>query len=190
MKVGNITKRGKASWRIKIELNRDPVTGKRRMYWETVTGTRDNAKAKLVELRNRMNQGERIEPSDLTLAGYLRAWLAAPGGVTPKTAERYRQLSEQQIIPHLGTIALDKLTAGDVQDWHVKLLASGGKGGRPLSARTVGHAHRLLHHALARALQAQQVFRNVASIVKPPKVEERDQDSHGAADRRDARAAS
>ena len=174
MKLGNITKRGNASWRIKIELERDAITGKRRMYWETVTGTRDKAKARLVELRNRMRIGERIEPSDLTLETYLRAWLSAPAGITPKTAERYRQLSEQQIIPHLGTLELHKLTAGDVQDWHVKLLASGGKGGRPLSSRTVGHAHRLLHHALERALQAQRVFRNVASIVRPPKVEEKE----------------
>ncbi len=174
MKLGNITKRGTASWRIKIELERDPVTGKRRHYWETINGTRDKAKAKLVELHNRMRVGERIEPSDLTVGAYLRAWLAAPAGLTPKTAERYRQLSEQQIIPHLGSIALEKLAAGDVQDWHVKLLASGGKGGRPLSARTVGHAHRLLHHALERALQAQRVFRNVAGIVRPPKVEEKE----------------
>jgi integrase len=174
MKLGNITKRGKSSWRIKIELERDPVTGKRRHYWETVTGTREKAKEKLVELRNKMRVGERIEPSDLTVETYLRSWLAAPAGLTPKTAERYRQLSEQQIIPHLGAIALHKLGAGDVQDWHVKLLASGGKDGRALNARTVGHAHRLLHHALERALQAQRVFRNVASIVKPPKVEEKE----------------
>ena len=30
--TGNITKRGKNSWRIKIELDRDPETGKRRNH--------------------------------------------------------------------------------------------------------------------------------------------------------------
>ena len=36
MKLGNITKRGKNSWRIKIELPRDPVTGERRAHFETI----------------------------------------------------------------------------------------------------------------------------------------------------------
>src|SRR5262245_34193441 len=71
--------------------------------------------------------------------------------VSPKTRERYRQLAEQQLIPHFGTVLLQKLRPARVEEWHAKLLRSGGKGGRPLSARTVGHAHRVLHRALARA---------------------------------------
>jgi integrase len=51
------------------------------------------------------------------------------------------------------------------------LLKSGGKDNRPLSARTVGHAHRVLHRALARAAAAEIVARNVASAISPPKVE-------------------
>jgi hypothetical protein len=39
-----------------------------------------------------------------------------------------------------------------VEKWHETLLTSGGKDGKPLSARTVGHAHRLLHKALQRAV--------------------------------------
>ena len=72
-------------------------------------------------------------------------------GLSLKTTERYGELAEQQIIPHLGATALQKLTPAQIQDWHATLLASGGKNGRPLSARTVGHAHRVLHTALARA---------------------------------------
>ena len=83
-------------------------------------------------------------------------------------------MAEQQIYPHLGDVALQKLTPAHVQTWHATLLASGGKNGRPLSARTVGHAHGVLHTTLARAAQGQLVFRNVASFIKPPKVEEKE----------------
>jgi integrase len=58
-----------------------------------------------------------------------------------------------------------------VAEWHATLLASGGVGGRPLSARTVGHAHRVLHRGLERALQLELVGRNVAHAIRPPRVE-------------------
>jgi integrase len=46
-----------------------------------------------------------------------------------------------------------------------------GKDGRSLSARTVGHAHRVLHRALERAVENETLSRNVASVIRPPKVE-------------------
>jgi len=72
-----------------------------------------------------------------------------PHGLAGKTAERYLQLIEAQIIPYLGAIVLQKLKPAHIADWHDKLVGSGGKDGRPLSARTVSHAHRVLHRALA-----------------------------------------
>ena len=89
--------------------------------------------------------------------------------LSPKTLERYRQLAEQQIIPHLGHIILQKLRPAQVAEWHDTLLKSGGKGGRPLSRRTTGHAHRVLHRAYERALRLEIVFRNPAHAVRPPK---------------------
>jgi len=59
-----------------------------------------------------------------------------------------------------------------VQDWHNTLLKSGAKNGKPLSARTVGHAHRVLHRALQRAVESEVLARNVASAISPPRVEE------------------
>ena len=55
-----------------------------------------------------------------------------------------------------------------VEQWHGTLLGQG------LSARTVGHAHRLLARVLAYAVENGTLARNVAAIRKPPKVEERE----------------
>lgn len=176
--TGNITKRGERSFRIKVELDRDPQTGKRRYHLETVKAApgepvgkaRARAKARLVELQHELHRGEYVERSRVTLETYMRNWLAAPVGLNPKTLERYRQLAEQQVYPHLGSIELQKLSESHLQDWHGKLLAGGGKGGRPLAPQTVRHAHRLVHTALARALRGKLVLRNVASEVAAPKV--------------------
>jgi integrase len=101
----------------------------------------------------------------------LRNWLDGATHLTPKTLERYRELAEQQIIPHLGTVLLQRLRPAQIQRWHGVLRQQGGEGGRALSARTVGHAHRVLHAALARAANAEIVGRNVAAVVHPPRVE-------------------
>jgi integrase len=140
----------------------------------TVRGRRQDAERELTRLLSGADSGTLVEPSTTTVAKYLLDWLDGRHGLSPKTAERYRQLAEQQIIPHVGTIRLQKLRPQHVQDWHEKLLESGGKNGRPLSARTVGHAHRVLHRALARAVSSEAVSRNVASAISPPRVETRE----------------
>ena len=52
--------------------------------------------------------------------------------------------------------------------WHEKLLKSGSRKGRQLAARTVGHAHRVLHRALERAVETEVFALNVAAVISPP----------------------
>ena len=58
-----------------------------------------------------------------------------------------------------------------MQEWHETILKTGGKDGKPLSARTVGHAHRVLYKALQRAVENETLSRNVASAISSPKVD-------------------
>jgi len=168
---GNITRRGERSWRLKFEGGeRDQNTGRRTRY-VTVRGTKRDAQRELTRLLAAVDNGTVVDPSRVTVAEYLRDWLQQADHLANKTRSRYRQLAEQQVIPHLGATPLQKLRPAHIADWHAGLLRSGGQDGRPLSARTVGHAHRLLHTALARAAQLELVGRNVASMVHPPKVD-------------------
>ena len=167
---GNITRRGKNSWRLKFEAGeRDPVTGKRRTRFVTVRGSKKDAQRELIRLLAEVENGTAVDPSRVTVSEYLRGWLDSDCDLSPKTLERYRQLVDQQIVPHLGPSLLQKLRPAQVHDWHVILLKSGGKDGRPLSARTVGHAHRVLHRGFERALRLEIVGRNPARVVPPPK---------------------
>jgi integrase len=168
---GSIVRRGRSSWRVKFDLA-DSGEGKRQTRYVTVRGHRQDAERELARLISAAHAGTLVEPAKVTIAEYLRSWLAGPHGLAGKTAERYAQLAEQQIIPHLGAGALQKLRPAHIADWHAKLLTAGGQDGRPLSARTVGHAHRVLHRALERALKSELVARNVAHAIKPPKVEQ------------------
>lgn len=179
---GSITRRGRNSWRVKFDLEPDARTGKRRTKYATVRGKRADAERELTRLLASVDGGTFVEPATVTVAEHLRAWLgrmepgssappAPPTGISPKTAERYRQLAEAQIVPHLGNVRLQKLRPAHVHEWHETLLQSGSKRGKPLAARTVGHAHRVLHRLLARAVGVELLSRNVAAAVPPPKVE-------------------
>jgi integrase len=176
MSRGNITRRGRNSWRIRFDLDAD-ATGQRRRHYATVHGKRQDAQRELTRLLGAAHAGTLVEPSSTTVADYLRSWLDGAHGLAGKTLERYRQLAEQQIIPHLGAIALQKLRPAHIADWHATLLRAGGRDGAPLSARTVGHAHRVLYGALARATKSELLLRNVAAVIAPPKAEQREIDS-------------
>jgi integrase len=171
MTAGHIRRRGKDSWELKFDVGIDG-SGQRKTRYASVKGTKRKAQQELTRLLAAADGGTLGEPSKTSVEAYLRGGMDGSHGLAGKTAERYRQLIDAQIIPHLGAIALQKLKPAHIADWHDKLIAGGGKDGRPLSARTVCHAHRVLHRALARATKIELVSRNVATAVRPPKVEE------------------
>src|SRR5262249_43151061 len=90
----------------------------------------------------------------------------------PRSHERYAELCRKNLTPLLGGLALTKLQPAHISQAYAKALTSGrrdGQGG--LSARTVGHMHRVLHEALQHAVRWRMLPRNPAADVKPPKVE-------------------
>src|SRR5262249_51900521 len=126
--AGNITRRGKNSWRLKYEGGeRDPATGKRKTAYETVRGTRRDAQRMLTERLAAIDNGTAVDPSRITVAEQIRTWLDGATHLAHKTRKRYRALAEQQIIPHLGAITLQRLRPAQVTDWHTTLLRAGGK---------------------------------------------------------------
>ena len=142
---GNITKRGKSSWQLKFDVS--SVNGKRQQRYATVRGTYKDAQKELARLLGAADPGSLPDPTSVTLAEYLRSRLNGPLGLSPKTLERYRELGERQIIPHLGGTKLQKLKPEHVQTWHGTLIGQG------LSSRTIGHAHRVLRLVLQCAVK-------------------------------------
>jgi integrase len=164
---GNITRRGKNSWRIKFDVEGAP--GARQTRFVTVRGTKKEAQVEAAKIIAASSKGEYVEPSKATVAEFVRGrvdqWEAA-GGITARTAKRYRQLVEHQIAPHLGAKLLQKLTRLDVEGWHTALRTDG------LAARTIGHAHRVLGKALRDAERDDLVSRNVCKLQAAPRVGE------------------
>jgi integrase len=71
----------------------------------------------------------------------------------------------------LGAIIIGKLKPIQISNAYAKALVSGRQDGKGLSARTVGHIHRVLKQALGQAVRWEMLSRNPADAVDPPKVE-------------------
>jgi integrase len=118
---GNITRRGKHTWRIKFDVSTDQ-DGKRRYHVETIHGTRKDAEAELARLLNELHKGTLVEASALTVGAYLWQWLEGKHDLSPVTRERYADAISKAIIPMLGATELQQLKPMHVKQWQAKML--------------------------------------------------------------------
>src|SRR5262245_22604044 len=169
---GHIRKRGRGTFELKYDIGADPLTGKRRIRYASFKGGKRDAEIELARLVAQNAAGEGVDPSKATVAEFLDRWDRdwASANVGAKTLERYRQLIRLNVNPGIGAVRVQKLRPVHLQELYGQLLRSGGHGGRPLSARSVGHVHRVLHRALGHAATWGVVPQNVATLVSPPPV--------------------
>ena len=163
---GTIKSRSPGSYRIRYSLARDPVSGRRRFGTGTVRGTRRDAEQELVRLLRTIDTGEHVDPSRVTLREWLELWISSTRlEVSPKTHERYAEIVRCYLIPALGGIRLQRLSASDITKGYANFS-------RSPSPRTRRHIHGILKSALARAVEQQAIARNPADALKRlPKVE-------------------
>jgi integrase len=166
---GSVIKRG-STYSIVLDLGRGP-DGRRQRRWHSGYPTRKDAERARVELLVQVDQGIYVEPSRLTLAVFLRdQWLLAlTGQVRPTTLHSYRSNLERYVLPRIGQLPLQRLTPAHLNTLYGALLAAGGRGGQPLSARTVQAIHMTVRKALGDAARWGLVVRNVAALASPPK---------------------
>lgn len=170
---GSIRRRGERSWELKVELERDPITGKRQRRFHSFKGTKREAQVELTRLLASRVDGSYVDPTKTSIAEFLDRWLRdwASVNVSPKTLERYQQIVRLNVVPHIGAMLLQKLKPVHLTELYSMLLRRGGEEGRPLSPRSVGHVHRVLHRALGHARQWGVTGQNAADNVSPPRVE-------------------
>jgi integrase len=171
---GHIRRRGANSFEIKFDVGTDPRTGKRRTKYVSFKGSKRGAQTKLAKLLASVATGAHVDHSKITVAEFVRErvnqWEAA-GEISPRSAERYRYIVDNQIVPHIGAWLLQKLRPLDVEEWHTVLRTKGRADGKAgLTARTIGLAHRVLSKVLSDAVTNELVTKNVASAKPAPKI--------------------
>lgn len=170
---GHIRIRSKGKWEITIDVGRDAATGKRMRHFETISGTKNDARHRLAELLINIEQGTYIKQQrKLTLAAWLLQWLDGyvTGNLAPKTVESYQHELRNYIIPRLGGIRLNDLRPNHIQNYIAEVLSGGRRrstGG--LSHRTVQYHYRIMSKALDDAIRMGLLAVNPCKGVRPPR---------------------
>jgi hypothetical protein len=171
MMRGHAYKRG-ATWT--VVYDEPSPDGRRRQRSKGGFPTQKAAQRFLTDQLSRIGGGTYVEPARTTVADWCEQWLGAQGSrLRPSTWESYRDVLRGRVVPELGHIPLQSLTAAQIDQLYVRLLAQGrsdGKGG--LSARSVRYTHTILRRALGDAVRKRLLVRNPTDAADPPSASE------------------
>jgi integrase len=134
---------------------------------------RKAAEKALRRLLNGLDEGTAVAPAKVTLGAFLADWLRdMKPHLAPNTWETYGHFARAYILPRVGEVPLQQLTAGRLRSFYTDLAENGGRRGQGLAPKTVKHVHVLIHRALEDAVEQGLVSRNVAGLrsARPPAV--------------------
>ena len=171
---GNVVKRGDG-YSVVVELDRDPVTNKRRQKWHSGYRTKRDAERALTGMLASLDTGTYLEPTKQTLTDFTKEWLVAiEPTIRPSTHFSYDRNLRLHVLPRLGSVQLRKVDAGMLNGLYAALLAdgkqttaNGGAGG--LSPRSVRYVHTIVHRAFRDAVRWGRIARNPADAADPPR---------------------
>ena len=149
----------------------DPKTGtykRDRRY--VYADTQDAAIKARDELKAQLAKGIDVGNADALVGEFLDEWPhdAVKGRVSPKTYKSYAEIVRLHLKPSIGHVKIGKLNQQHV----MRMLNTKSDAG--LSGRTVQYIRAVLRTALNDAMRWDYVHRNVAELVRPPRVEKRE----------------
>jgi integrase len=180
---GVIRKQLTGEYRVILERTH-PTTGKRSRKWHTFVGNKDEAHAELARLK--LGTSDHAGPSaeKITVLQFLEKWLAhIRSDVSPRTHERYAEISRNNLAPIVGKIPLKKLRPAVIISALEKARVNGRidhKGG--LAPQTVRHMYRVLFQAMAQAVRWHMLSHNPLDLVPLPEVERQQMNTYSLQD--------
>ncbi len=154
---GSLYQRGDGRWTGSIVVGYHPETGNPRR--KVVYGaTKEEARQKLLDLQQKYQAGL-LEAATMSLKVCLELWLDTG------TYAQYKQRADDYIVPHLGHMALGKLTPFMISQWYLDLEKAGQ------SADTRNKVGQILRRCLKHAVGYGLLRDNVAMKVPLPRVD-------------------
>ena len=156
---GSIYQRKDGRWAATITLEGQ----KRKTFYGK---NRKEVQEKLRVALNEQKQGMLVTGPQQTVKQYLEHWFEDVHKPTLRVSSyvRYRSLLRNHILPVLGDIQVQKLTAQHVQALYARKAKEG------LSSKSIQNIHGLLHKALDNAVKWGLVSRNVCNVVSTPRL--------------------
>ncbi len=154
----------------------DPATGRTKPVWRGGFRTQAEAKTRRAEAIAAMAKGSYVSRQNITVAEYLRVWIDGHEvELKPSTARSYRSKIEVHLIPAIGHEKVQSLSPSRLSAVFKTMLNEGGRGavhgrgGTPLSPRTVEFARAVLRKAMGDAIVDRVIDVNPVTGSKRPK---------------------
>lgn len=168
---GTVRYRG-STWSYQVGNGHHP-DGRRR--WITKGGyrTKKEAQRALTELLGELDRGSYVQPSRERFADFVeQQWLPAiQASVRGGTYSGYSRDMRTYVLPTLGGLRMQDVTAGRLTALYSTLLKTGRKDGEGLSAKTVRNVHGTVHRCLTDACQWGALARNPADQATVPQAQ-------------------
>ncbi|GEB58927.1 tyrosine-type recombinase/integrase [Streptomyces gardneri] len=165
---GTVTKRTDGRYQAAVYVLQPDGTRARKFVYGKTWAACDAKRRALLE---KVDNGIPVPTRSMKLAEWLPYWL--DNIVKPRrkrtTAAKYEVHVRLYLVPMIGSKRLESLSVADVRRFLVELE-------RKSSAATAKESHRVLRTALTAACREELVPRNVATLVEPPTVADRDLD--------------
>ena len=159
---GSVYKRG-ATWTAHIEFQDN--TGKRRQRKRGGFRTEKLADLEVRKMLRAVDLGIAAAPDRITFGQYLKEWIdhrEAMGSLERTTLDSYREKIRNYLEPMAGEIALQQLSAMDLDRTYRQMAERG------LSARTIRYTHSIARKALSDAERLGVIEVNPAARANPP----------------------
>lgn len=148
-------------WQGAIEL--PPLNGDRRRKVIRRKSKPELLKA-MTEAKSELERMGDLPTANQTVEQWFQYWLKQTAKeVRPNTFDGYKRTVENHIIPAIGKVKLDKLTATHMRRVHDGILAKG------LSSTTALLAHRTMSVSFKIAVREGRISRNPAKLVNAPR---------------------
>lgn len=126
------------TWQVLYDIDRDPVTLRRRRRSKIVHGTSADALRVLETVEREVAQGSHAGGGRQTVQGFYDGWWPKLHvTVTPGTVTGYREKMERYVLPAIGRRRMTTVTGEDFTAIYSEMLQRG------LSGRSAGHVHRI-----------------------------------------------
>jgi integrase len=168
---GTIRQRPDGRWEGRYTEGKDTGTGKpirRSIYGDT----EQDVRKRLTAITYAIDSGTYLPPQKMTVSEWLDIWLNeyAENSVKKNTALAYRTSMDKHVIPALGAVQLQALTAYNIQTLY-NSMQKGTKDTKALSPKTIRNCHGIFHRALKQAVKLGYIHANPADACDLPRLE-------------------
>ncbi|CAM3992040.1 putative prophage phiRv2 integrase [Geobacillus stearothermophilus ATCC 7953] len=166
MNFDKLIKEKKKGFYFRIDVGKDPVTGKRKQASFGPFRTKTEAKKELLKIKNQVDDGSYFKESTEDFSMFMERWFNTSYKRTVEitTAKSREYVIRNHIMKYFQHKKINEITTFDIDSFYVDKLDSG------YSGAYIRQMHNLLNQAFDQAVRWSLVKVNPVKNAKPPKV--------------------